>query len=211
MDMWKSYLDVVHEVLPQARTSVDKFHVVRLANRALEAIRRRIRKALSDKQRKTLMHDIYLLLHRKKDLEPFQLLVLEAWTKNLPELGTAYELKEAYFDLWDASTRETAMQKYQVWRKSVPIHLEEDFEPLLTAMSKWETEIFNYFEAKLTNAYTETLNGIIKRLVHQSRGASLEVIRAKIRLHGGLHLPPPPVYAERRKKRRRMKKDNASS
>lgn len=211
MDMWKSYLDVVREALPQARTAVDKFHVVRLANRALEAIRRRIRKALSEKQRKTLMHDRYLLLHRRKDLEPFQLLVLEAWTKNLPELGTAYELKESYFDLWDASTREAAMQKYQVWRKSVPTHLEEDFEPLLIAMSNWETEIFNYFEAKLTNAYTETLNGIIKRLVHQSRGASLEVIRAKIRLHGGLHLPPPPVYAERRKKRRRVKKDQAPS
>src|SRR5690349_18923082 len=91
---------------------------------------------------------------------------------------------------------------YQAWHERIPAHLEEDFKPLLTAMSNWETEIFNHFEAGLTNAYTETLNGIIKRLVHQSRGASLEVIRAKIRLHGGLHLPPQPVYAERRKKRR---------
>jgi len=203
MDMWKSYLDVVHQALPQARIAVDKFHVVRLANRALEAVRRRIRKTLSDKQRKTLMHDKYLLLHRRADLSESQLLILEAWTLNLPELGTAYELKESYCDLWAARSRQEAIQQYQEWRERVPIHLEDDFKPLLTAMSNWHTEIFAHFDCGLTNAYTETLNGIIKRLVHQSRGASLDVIRAKIRLHGGLHLAPQPVCAERRKKRKR--------
>jgi transposase len=210
MDMWKSYLDVVHQALPQARVAVDKFHVVRLTNRALEGVRRRIRKSLSDKQRKTLMHDKYILLHRKKDLSESQLLILAVWTLNLPDLGTAYELKESYCDVWDASTREAAMTLYAVWRKRVPAHLEEDFKPLLTAMENWETEIFNYFEAKLTNAYTEALNGIIKRLVHLSRGASLSVIRAKIRLHAGLHCPPQPGLAERRKKRRRKETEEVS-
>jgi transposase len=89
MDMWKSYLDVVHQALPQARVAVDKFHVVRLANRAVEAVRRRIRKTLSDKQRKTLMHDKYILLHRRANLSESQLLILQAWTLNLPELGMA--------------------------------------------------------------------------------------------------------------------------
>lgn len=191
MDMWKSYLDVVHQALPQARVAVDKFHVVRLANRALEAVRRRIRKALSDKQRKTLMHDKYILLHRRADLSESQLLILQAWTLNLPELGAAYELKESYFDLWAA---------YHTWRERIPAHLEEDSKPLLTAMENWEAEIFNHFEANLTNAYTETLNGIIKTLVHQSRGASVDVIRAKIRLHGGLHAPAPPLFRQREKK-----------
>ncbi len=200
MDMWKSYLDVVHQALPQARIAVDKFHVVRLANRALEAVRRRIRKSLSDTQRKTLMHDKYILLHRKKDLSASQLLILEAWTLNLPELGAAYELKEAYFDLWASSSRQAAISAYQEWRKCIPTHLEEDFKPLLTAMENWETEIFNYFEAGLTNAYTETLNGIIKRTVHLSRGASLEVIRAKIRLYGGLHKPGIPSLRTKRKR-----------
>ncbi len=180
--------------------AVDKFHVVRLANRALEAVRRRIRKTLSDKRRKTLMHDKYILLHRKKDLSESQLLILQAWTLNLPDLGAAYELKESYFDLWAASSRQAAMTAYQAWRKRIPAPLEEDFKPLLTAMENWETEIFNHFEANLTNAYTETLNGIIKRSVHLSRGASLEVIRAKIRLHGGLHAPAPPPFRQREKK-----------
>lgn len=134
--MWKSYLDVVHQALPQARVAVDKFHVVRLANRAVEAVRRRIRKILSDKQRKTLMHDKYLLLHRKKDLSESQLLILEVWTKNLPELGEAYALKESYCDVWAARSRQAAMTAYQAWRKRIPVYLEEDFKPLLTAMEK---------------------------------------------------------------------------
>lgn len=143
MDMWKSYLDVVHQALPQARVAVDKFHVVRLANRAVEAVRRRIRKILSDKQRKTLMHDKYLLLHRKKDLSESQLLILEVWTKNLPELGEAYALKESYCDVWAARSRQAAMTAYQAWRKRIPVYLEEDFKPLLTAMENWEAERFS--------------------------------------------------------------------
>ena len=40
MDMWKPYRRAFQTVLPQARIVVDKFHVVRMANEALEKIRK---------------------------------------------------------------------------------------------------------------------------------------------------------------------------
>ncbi len=39
MAMWKPYRRAVQAVLPQARIVVDKFHVVRVANEALEKVR----------------------------------------------------------------------------------------------------------------------------------------------------------------------------
>ena len=36
MDMWKPYKDAVNTILPHAKVVVDKFHVVRMANQALE-------------------------------------------------------------------------------------------------------------------------------------------------------------------------------
>src|SRR5205823_13032370 len=40
MDMWRPYKEAVHAVLPHATTVIYKFHVLRLANAALETIRR---------------------------------------------------------------------------------------------------------------------------------------------------------------------------
>jgi transposase len=61
-DMWSCYHDAVHEVLPHAHLVVDKFHVLKLLSGCLEHIRRKVCKSLNDKQRRTLMHDRYLLL-----------------------------------------------------------------------------------------------------------------------------------------------------
>nr|WP_270376004.1 transposase [Enterococcus thailandicus] len=40
MDMWKPYKDAVNTVLPHAKIVVDKFHVVRMANQALDSVDR---------------------------------------------------------------------------------------------------------------------------------------------------------------------------
>lgn len=38
--MWTPYRDAVQAVLPDARIVIDKFHVVRMANDALEKVRK---------------------------------------------------------------------------------------------------------------------------------------------------------------------------
>jgi hypothetical protein len=47
-------------------------------------------------------------------------------------------------------------------------------------MSNWRPEIFAYFDHKATNAYTESLNGLVKHTNRMGRGYSFEVIRARI-------------------------------
>ncbi|MFC4766861.1 ISL3 family transposase [Effusibacillus consociatus] len=52
MDMWQPYRDAVRTVLPKATIIIDKFHVVRMANQALETIRKDLRANLSTKERR---------------------------------------------------------------------------------------------------------------------------------------------------------------
>lgn len=103
MDMWTPYRDAVQIVMPQAQVIIDKFHVVKMVNEALETVRKSIRESLTDRQRRTLMHDRYILLHRYSDLDESKRLILEAWTENFPELKAAYWLKESFFDIWTAA------------------------------------------------------------------------------------------------------------
>lgn len=185
MDMWQPYRDAVQLVLPKAKIIIDKFHVVRGASDAMEQIRKHIRQSLTPIQRKTLMHDRFTLLKRKASLKPFELLKLESWIANYPELGAAYNLKEDFYDIFDTSAdRDEALERYKDWRKQIPQSLRDYFLPLQTSMTNWETEIFNYFDAPLgsrpSNAYTEALNGLIKIVNRTGRGYSFDVLRAKM-------------------------------
>ncbi len=101
MDMWTPYRDAVQAVLPDARIVIDKFHVVRMANDAVEKVRKSLREQLTPKQRRGLMHDRFVLLKRECDLNDKEVLLLDGWTKNYPELGAAYRLKESFYGIYE--------------------------------------------------------------------------------------------------------------
>ena len=181
MDMWNPYKSAVNTVIPHARIVIDKFHVVKLANEALEKIRKANRQNVSAKERRQLMRDRYVLLKRRKDLNNFDdQIKLQVWTDMFPLLGQAYELKEQFFDIYEAKSVNEAYELYQNWLSNIPKELMTYFEDLIKAMSNWEEEIFNYFNSPITNAYTESLNRLIKTMNHVGRGYSFEALRAKI-------------------------------
>lgn len=93
MDMWKPYKDAVNTVLPHAKVVVDKFHVVRMANQALDGVRKAIKAKMTALERRTLMRERFILLKRKHDLNEREAFLLDTWLGSLPDLKEAHELK----------------------------------------------------------------------------------------------------------------------
>ena len=180
MDMWNPYRDVAKALLPKAMVVVDKFHVVRMANAALEAVRRGVRKGLAKPRRIQLKNDRYLLLKRFNTLNEAQRETVEAWSKAFPEIGAAWVAKESYFDIWDCRNAKEARECYAIWLAHLSPSAAEAFRPLTTAMANWSEEVFRYFETRATNAYTESLNSVIRMVDRAGRGYSFEVLRAKM-------------------------------
>jgi transposase len=168
-----------------------------VANQALETIRKQLREGLSPKEWRGLMHDRFILLKRHKELTEMDKITLDLWTKNHPSLGIAYDLKESYFDIWDCDTRQKAFLKYHEWKAKIPKQLHSAFEPLTKAMANWEEEIFAYFDHRITNAYTESLNSLIRVINRLGRGYSFEALRAKILFTEGLAKERKPKYQKR--------------
>jgi transposase len=189
MDMWRPYKEAVNAVLLQSTIVVDKFHVLRLANAALEAIRKEHRSRLTRAQRRRLMHDRFLLLKRRRDLTPQEQWVLESWTLGFPTLAQAYQAKEDFYGMWDLADRQVAKEAYGAWTRQLPRDLEPAFRELTTAMSNWDTEILAHVDHPITNAYTESLNNLIRLTNRIGRGYSFTAIRAKL------------LYAETARKR----------
>jgi len=194
IDMWQPYYDAATIALPGAKVVIDHFHVVKMANEALDRVRKEVRASLSDRQRRTLMHDKYILLRREKDLDEKKRLILEAWINNFPLLGTAYRLKEDFFDIWKVPDRPAAVVAFREWKAAIPGELAPAFQPLLTALGNWHNEILNYWDHPYTTAYVESLNGLTKIANRLGRGYSFEALRAKILYSKGLHVQHRPKY-----------------
>ena len=187
MDMWRPYRDAVREVLPDAGLVVDKFHVVKMANAALDQVRKSVGAAMTTRQRRILMKDRKLLLMRPKDLRPEAALMLSGWLRNLPELEAAYNAKEAFYALYDAGTKEEALRLQGQWESGLVPEMKTAYQPLITAFHNWRDEILAYFDWRLTNACAESANNLIRVANRMGRGYSFEVLRSRILLtnHAG--------------------------
>ena len=180
MDMWRPYQEAVQTALPQATVVIDKFHVLKMANAAVERVRKQLREALTPSQRRGLMHDRFVLLKRKADLTDREALLLSTWVKNYPVLGEIHRLKEAFFGLYDCASAAEARSYFQTWEQSLTPDQRAAFAEVLTAWRHWETHILAYFNHPVTNAYTESLNNLIRVTNRLGRGYSFEALRAKM-------------------------------
>lgn len=208
MDMWRPYRDAVQEQLPQARIIIDRWHVQRMANGALEMVRKALRSSLPDKERRMLKDDRYILLKRQSELNPEQLLKLSGWLQNYPVLNHAHALKEGFCSLWDSGNRLAALTAYAEWQAHIVPDAAWAFTPLVATVDRWRNEIFAYFDHPVTNAYTESLNNLIKLMHRIGRGYSFEALRAKILYTEGTHKTTPRQTASLRSKRREAGADN---
>lgn len=194
IDMWKPYKLVVRATLPKATIVVDKFPVVRLANKALDDYRKDIREELSASDRRKLMHHRFILLRRTKDLKADEKLKLEMWRAVLPALGIAYDLKEAFYAIYDAKDHHEAKKRYWDWLMGVPKDLEPYFRELIIALKNWEAEIFAYFDHRITNAFTESVNSLTRKIESEGRGYSFEALRAKVLYTNGFKIEKRPEF-----------------
>lgn len=188
MDMWTPYRDAVIAVMPEAKIVIDKFHVVKMANEAIEKTRKGLRAELTIKQRRGLMHDRFVLLKREKDLNDMDRERLGIWVTAYPVLGQAYKLKEDFYAIYEASSsKESALTCYEQWHANVTPELFPYFSDLIRAFTNWQPWILNYFDHQVTNAYTESLNSLIRNMNRLGRGYSFEALRAKILFTEGAH------------------------
>ena len=197
MDMWVPYRDAARTILPQAQIVIDKFHVLRMANDAMETVRKSLRASLTARARRGLMHDRFVLLKRPRDLSDQERLLLSGWLVNYPELGLAYQLKEQLFEVYDASGFDDATARLRDWRRAITPEVATAFQPVVTALGNWEPEIMAYFRHPITNAYTESLNNLIRVTNRMGRGYSFEALRAKILYTEGVQKIRRPAFERR--------------
>jgi transposase len=186
-DMYWAYKEVNERYFRKAMIVIDKFHVVRYANIAVENVRKAIQGLLDNEGRINMKRRIALLGARPATLNDERQRDLKKLLKDYPTLDMAVQYKEAFFEMYDCQTRAEAEKHFETWAELLPKEMEKPFAVVLRVMreKRWKPLILNYFEHPYTNAYIEALNGLMDQINRTGRGYNLDTLRAKALLRYG--------------------------
>jgi transposase len=210
IDMAAGFLSVVRKCLPGVIIVIDPYHVLCKLNDAVNNVVRKRLEGLSLTERKQLMTggNRFLLLKRRFELTEKENEQLETWFEKVPEFKLAYNTKETGYDIWKyASSKSDADERFTDWRENIPEEVKPAFQGFLNMVKRWGQYIFNFFDFRVTNAFTESKNREIKSLQRHGRRTSFIVLRARL-LYAELMRKPARIQVEinARRIREAMKK-----
>lgn len=196
-DMHWAYKELNEQYFKAATVVIDRFHVVRYADWAVSAVRKKIQSAASNEDRIELKRQIGIIAARPHRLDEDDAVTLRQTFRKHPAIEQAVTLKEWFYDIYKAETRAEAEKAYDAWRELLPKEFEPAFAPLLSFMreKRWRKLVFNYFDARYTNGYVEGVNSLLDEISRGGRGYDLKTLRAKALLKYGNVKMLTEIYA----------------
>ena len=174
MDLGKAYAKATTNAAPQAAQCADPFHVVALANTAIDTTRRwawNLQRAEGTKASAAwVKHTRWALVKDPADLKPSQRQVLDQLRRQRSVLHRAWQLKEALRDLYrlaDPADAPALLEAWLAWacRSRIPA-----FVKLSRTVRRERERILAAIELGLSNSKLEGLNSKVRLINHRGYG-----------------------------------------
>lgn len=169
-DMWKPYAEACSVWFSSATFIVDKYHWIRQAIWAFEAVRKQEQKNLRKDYRRYLKRSRKLLIKRFQQLSDEQKQQVNVLLYASPTLSSAHFLKEQFLAILDCKDAQTAAKAMGQWIMTAHSSGIPKFSKCAQTMQNWAKGIFNSFSSPLTNGFTEGCNNKIKVLKRNAYG-----------------------------------------
>ena len=190
MDMSAAYRKAVLETLPTATIVFDHFHIAKLANEALNEVRRELVRNADDKdQAAKIKGTMWPLLHRTENASDEHMEVVNRLRPAEP-LGRAYLMKEDLLDILRGVHRNAggALNRWMSWAARSRL---KPFVKLGRTIRKHLDGVLALLSERISNGLAEGINNKIRLLSHRAFGFhSAPPLIATIHLCcGGISLP----------------------
>ena len=204
IDPYSGYARGLAEGLPHARLVVDHFHAVRLANQALDEVRRRTQQTtLGHRGRKDdplyRIRRRLLAAHDRLGTGAFErmLVLLEAGDPN-GEVASAYLAKELLREVYatneivDAGRR---LERFYDHCRRAEVH---ELTRLARTVRRWQPQVLAWHTTGLTNGPTEAVNLLVKKVKRVGHGfRNFDNYRLRLLLHCGVQWQTRPAASMR--------------
>jgi transposase len=194
MDMSAAYVKAAKQAIPLAETKIvhDRFHVMQLATKAVDKVRRgEHRKLLQDDDHR-LAKTKYIWLTSQENLtEQQEVLLDEVFTLKL-KTGKAWAYKEMLRDLWNHDDAASAAAYFKDWYQRVIHTTLEPMKKVARTIKERLANVVSYCTHGITNAVAEGLNSKIMSIKRRVGGyRNRENFKTAIFFYcGGLDLYP---------------------
>lgn len=169
MDMSAAYRKAVLETLPNATIVFDHFHIAKLANEALNEVRRTLMREAIDKESKAEIKGTrWATLHRMDNATDKHDEVLASLRPKQP-LGRGYLLKENLLDILRRAfaNPERALRDWLAWASRSRLR---PFVRLGRTIRKHMDGVVALLRERITNGIAEGMNNKIRLLSHRAYG-----------------------------------------
>lgn len=171
IDMSAAYIKAVTECTPNAQIIFDRFHVQRLAQDAVDEVRRdEVRAATSDEERKQLKGTRWSLLKSFWNLSFFDSLRLSQLQRENKRLYRAYLLKDSLVRVLDCRSEWLARAKLDQWVRWATRSGLAPFKRVAKTIQAHADGILAYVTSGLSNGRTEGLNGKTRAITKRAYG-----------------------------------------
>ena len=193
-DMWKAYVKVIKNRIPNARHVLDRFHIAQHLNKAVDKVRAsEHKKLIADAYDSVLFKSRWLLLKRRSKLDAHRDVSLKELLKYNLRTMRAYLLKEQFDIFWSYSSPAWAGKFLDEWctramrSKIVPMKKKAQM------LRKHKPLILNWFRAKgeLFSGAFEELNLKAKLTARKSYGFRNPEMQILALYHSLGNLPVP--------------------
>jgi len=195
-DLWKPYLKVVKRKAPEAIHILDRFHVMKYLNDAVDQTRRAETAQLKrDGYEPILEKSRWCLLKNKRNQKTSQLAKLRELVQYNLKTMRCYLLKEAFQHFWTYRTRWGAERFLKTWTTRTMRSKLPEMKRVAKRLRKHQVLLLNYFSVKerLSNGIVEGLNLKAKLTMRKSFGFSTFKSIEVALYHTLGKLPEPPI------------------
>lgn len=169
-DMSAAYIGAIEKHCPNATLVLDRFHIVKALNEAVDEVRKQQWREASDHERKVLRGLRWLLFmhsaHRsKKDSR-----ILNALRKGNRRIHRAWVLKDEFEQFWEYGAPWAAERFIKRWCTAALKSRLEPIRDFVKMLRKHVHRILPFIEKAITNAKAEGLNRIIRIVKNRASG-----------------------------------------
>jgi transposase len=183
IDPYEPYRQAIRAELPSARIVADRFHLVRGANTALDAVRRERQRQVGRRRPKGVRRSGQLASWRPELYRARRLLakgrerLSERERRRLcelfaadPVIGAAWGLKEAFRAIYRAAERVEAEARLDRFLGAVEREVLPAFSSFAVGVGQWREELLAYFDEPTTNGYAEGVINKVKVIKRRAYG-----------------------------------------
>lgn len=175
IDMKAMYKLSIKKYLPETKITVDHFHVIYDANHRIDEERRIIQNVFRTKMPK------FLFIKNKENLTPKEKNLIKKIFEKHEDFKFYWFAKENLREIYKLSSRTEAEEKLNILISSMYKQRELGLTKWADALTNWKEEILNFFDTKITNAFTEGVNTklkLIKRIGFGFRNKEVYIKKA---------------------------------